>query len=345
MDDISVRGALIPNGVVLAAMTLLAFAMTRAAGIDGYGLVPDYLWPSLSAVAIGLLVWAAFTLAALARNGEERPARALIGNLARRVEMLLLPALIQPLFFAAFTAAKTAIAPLAHFSWDGALTLADATMFGMDPWRITHGLIGPAGSLFLEFLYTMVWGVALGFIPVLVALFATRRFTGRFFLALNLSWLIGGIGIASAMPAAGPVFAHLFEPGLAHHFDALSRLLAQQLAPDGPILHTQAYLAAMIGKPIAEEGGGISAMPSMHMATAMLYVLAARGTRWRAPAIVFAVLTAIGSVHFGYHYVMDAVVAVGLTWGCWKAAGFWFTGRHRLSALAWEAPVERQTPG
>lgn len=332
MGAVSLGRAIAPNVAVLAVTALFAEVITRMAGVDASGLSVAYLMPAIGVAIIALMSAMMLSLIAMAIRREDKPAQTLILQLPVRSGMLLLPGVIQPLFFASFTAAKTSIAPLMSFTWDGVFTAFDAAIFDGDPWLLTHASIGSQGSHALELFYTTIWGVALVFSQPFIAMYASRRAAGTFFLALNLTWLIGGLLLAFSMPAAGPIFAHLFDPTLTDRFKDLHTSLARHIHPDGPIFSTQQYLAAMLEKKMAEEGGGISAMPSMHVATAMIYVLAAQGTRWFWPAIVFTVLTCIGSVHFGYHYAVDGIVAIVIAGLCWRGAENWFARSARSGA-------------
>jgi hypothetical protein len=79
-------------------------------------------------------------------------------------------------------------------------------------------------------------------------------------------------------------------------------------------------------------GLGISAMPSMHNAIAFLYGLAALRARPLVRAVVwlFAVTILIGSVHLGWHYIADGIVAwagMGLIW--WGAGVYLNAGATR----------------
>ena len=85
-------------------------------------------------------------------------------------------------------------------------------------------------------------------------------------------------------------------------------------------MKSQRYLAAGMTSKIALKGGGVSAMPSMHMATATLLVIAAWRTRWLWLALLFWALTFFGSVYLGYHYAVDAPVAAAIAIPCWIAA-------------------------
>jgi membrane-associated phospholipid phosphatase len=78
---------------------------------------------------------------------------------------------------------------------------------------------------------------------------------------------------------------------------------------------------------LAMKGSGISAMPSMHIATATIFVLAARRTAWLVPAVTFWAMTFIGSVYLGYHYAVDAPVAAVVAALCWAASARLFHER------------------
>ena len=64
-------------------------------------------------------------------------------------------------------------------------------------------------------------------------------------------------------------------------------------------------------------------MPSVHNALAVLFALAAfrlnRTAGWALAA--YAGLIWLGSVHLGWHYAVDGLVAAALTAGLWRVAG------------------------
>ena len=65
---------------------------------------------------------------------------------------------------------------------------------------------------------------------------------------------------------------------------------------------------------------GISAMPSMHVATAVLMALYAwTHARWAGFVMaVFAILIMLGSVHLGWHYAVDGYVGALIAWIAWR---------------------------
>ena len=283
-----------------------------------------YVSAALVIFPVALVVWGSWLLARLALAKETNPGGAVIREVRERTSLAVLPLLIFPLFMAAFTINKTAIPFLVGFGWDRTLMHADRSILGVDAWQITHRFIGVRGTEFLEFFYTIAWGVILALVVPLVALTARPRMVGRFFLAMILTWIIGGLLVAGLFASAGPAFTELVDPTLARHFAPLKASLNALLRPDSLIRETQTYLTALAHERYVIRGGGISAMPSMHIAVTALYVYAARRTPLFVPAILFCGTIMIGSVHFGYHYLVDVIAAIVIAGLCWAAAGAWF---------------------
>ena len=80
----------------------------------------------------------------------------------------------------------------------------------------------------------------------------------------------------------------------------------------------------------AGMGSGISAMPSMHVATAVL--LALFGWRYSRQAgialTLYAVVIMIGSVHLGWHYALDGYVGALGAMVVWRLVGRLLAGRQ-----------------
>jgi membrane-associated phospholipid phosphatase len=116
------------------------------------------------------------------------------------------------------------------------------------------------------------------------------------------------------------VFAHLAGPHLGVQFQPLHAELTRLLANDDMVLMSQRYLEAGAGIKVAVKGGGVSAMPSMHMATATILILAAWRTKRLPLALLFWAMTFFGSIYLGYHYAVDAPVAAAVAVICWFLA-------------------------
>lgn len=228
------------------------------------------------------------------------------------------------LFMYDFAVVKANIAGFQPFAWDRAFDQWDATLhFGVRPWELLQPVVGYPPITFLLNVNYNIWFLTMNMFMVHYAFLAApgERRT-RFFLTFMLIWMIGGGLLATVLSSAGPCYFGAGRLGLSP--DPYAGLMAylrhaNELLPVWS-LSTQDMLWSL-----RENGsvfGGVSAMPSMHNATALLFVLASVGfPLWiRLLVIAHGVLVFIGSVHLGWHYAVDAYVAWGLTLLVWWAA-------------------------
>jgi membrane-associated phospholipid phosphatase len=220
---------------------------------------------------------------------------------------------------------KGAIAVLAPFRWDLTLSHVDKALhFGHAPYEYLAGLLEyPLVVFGFNFAYNF-WFV------VMVAMFFTSAIARRdtllrhqFILSFMLVWVLAGFFVAMGFSSAGPCyFARL---GLGDAYKPLTDALG--LASESyPIwaLTTQDML--WNGYTGASTGSiGISAFPSLHVATAVLFAIYA-SRRWGRIGIAFWAFAAtilVGSVVLGWHYAVDGYAGALLSVLIWKSAGFW----------------------
>jgi hypothetical protein len=324
VGELTTKQALLPSITATLLMTAGSLATSAVSGVSGMGIYFDYAATGASVSVVAVLIWIFLHVAAMAVRKEEEPLKQIREKLPSRLRLIILPALIFPVFLASFTTAKSAIPFVTGFGWDHYWADMDRAIFGVDPWTITHSLLGDPETRALAWFYTVAWGFAVAFSKSLIAIYADRKFVAQFFTAALFTWLIGGFVGAYALSSAGPIFAHLVDPAMAHRFDELRIVLAGALPADSPLLNTQRYLAHALSSKEAVRGGGMSAMPSMHVAAATLLWLAARGRTWTILASAFWIATFVGSVHFGYHYALDGVFGGAIAVGCWLIARAYF---------------------
>jgi len=317
---------LIPS-LLAGAMLATALVLTSIAKVEFSGLFAPYFLASIAITIVSLLGSVFWWVIQLARIRADNPVAAIRMRLASRWALLLLPVVVFPLFLVGFTAAKTSIPFIVGYSWDAFWADADRFLFGDDVWRLTQHWFGQRSMAVWEWFYTVSWGLTLIFASALVALHAPRRGVGVFYAAMMSTWLIGGVLLAYLFSAAGPVFAHLWSPELAARFAPLRESLGQNLSQHGTIGLTQHYLASAVTSHVAVKGGGISAMPSMHLGAASIYVLAAWRTRWLIPAALFWIIIFVASGYFGYHYWIDGIVAAAVASLCWFGARRYYEPR------------------
>lgn len=307
--------------VLLMLMMAAAAGIGAGIGIDGSRVFAPYLGTWASLTLLSVMVWFFVQVASLAPKRTDRPLQVVLEIFKERNKGgLWLSGLIFPLFLGAYTWSKCAIPLTVGYGWERLWADTDVFLLGNDAWKIAHQWIPPAMAPLWTFFYAVVWGVALAIIGPLVASFATAHFTARFFTAMMFTWLLGGFLLAYLIPAAGPVFAHLADPAFVQRFAPLRSELIGLLGRDDIVITSQRYLEAGYGARQAVKGGGISAMPSMHIATATIFICASWRTKWLLLAVPFWLLTFVGSVYLGYHYAVDAPVAAAVAIPGWMLA-------------------------
>lgn len=317
----------VPGRVALfLAPLLLAYglAVIAASGVP----LADYR------LVAGLFCWAAATLAAVIYVAGQGAALLWRRERLFRADTLVwlaLGACCLVALLPSFGVFKQLILPQRGFTDDPALAAAGRFVLGgMSPWRVAHALFGSLWSaVLLDRLYTF-WSLLLMAFPMLVPfIHRDDRVRAQMMIAWALGWLLVGTVAAWLFPSAGPCFYNQLVGTDADFAELSARLhaLASRAEAAGMDLANVDFQSALL---TAHHGGryapagGISAMPSMHVATATLVALAG-GTASRALGRVLAaygVLIWIASVYFGWHYAVDGPVAVILMLAVWRLSGW-----------------------
>lgn len=301
-------------------------ALTFATVIGGYLLSayfgvqsPELLSPFtilfLAAACAGATLLLTAYLLWLAVTGESHPWRRIAQLPVRSPDFLarrLVPILLTLAFLGSFGTYKSLIAYIHPFAWDAAFSDVDRLIFGTDPWRLTHAIIGRAGTRVLDLVYGL-WFPAWLFTLIYFGCFASEARQRRFVIAFIAVWMVEGFVLATIFSSAGPCYLQMIHHPYAVRYQGLFPMDAPGANAAQAMLAT-AYRGGDIG-----AFKGISAMPSVHVGVAFLLVLASRGW-WRVAALLFFAMIFVASVHLGWHYASDGFAASFVTAVCWQLA-------------------------
>lgn len=316
---------------IVLGYTVIALSILELLGRPYQLLNTMYVFSAL----VPMICWSVFLLSGVVRTyladravTRERLAERLRGFgvfSARQVAYIVVPLVLLPPFASAFSSFKSAITDLSPFAFDLALHQLDLWIhFGTEPWRILHPLLGyPLVTAVINFMYNIWLPVFYVFLSVMIFRTTDLALRIRYLLSFILLWIIGGTLMATGLSSAGPCFFGEVT-GLP---DSYAPLLEYLRAADRehPIwsLRAQQYLWDAYTADRLETGGGISAMPSMHVAIASLQALAGWRLSRRLGLILggYALVILAGSVHLAWHYAVDGYVAILCALLIWALVG------------------------
>jgi PAP2 superfamily len=245
--------------------------------------------------------------------------------------------IVVPVFFSVFASLKGLIPEINPFTWDVTLAEWDRVAHGgLDPWRILQPIFGhPVVTFALDLVYCS-WFYVLQLVCIWQAFSVSRpQLRMQFFLTFLLVWVVLGNVGAVILSSVGPCFyGRLMEiPGPYQPLVDYLRDASGQF----PLwsLEMQAQLWAGYLNPTLSIAGGISAMPSIHVAMAWLLTLLG----WQVHRLLGVVLAAyaalilISSVHLGWHYAIDGYAAIAGTYVIWRAVGWLIARRETAIAI------------
>lgn len=245
------------------------------------------------------------------------------GNILRRYAYACA---VVTVFMAAFLYNKTMIPKLNPFGWDATFAEWDRLLFGgSQPWELLHPVLAiPAITIVLDFTYSL-W------VPLFMLFwclaFASPRvpaeLRNRYWLATVASWILIGLVLAAVFSSAGPCYFAYLVPGTPSPYAELEKYLSS--VNDVQLLGStlvKEYLWFIYSGGY-DAPGGISAMPSMHNAQAVLFAAAAYQIDRRLGHLMLAyvVIIFVGSIHLAWHYAIDGIVGAACAAAIWWLAG------------------------
>lgn len=317
------REWLVPMAIV-AAVQLALWCVLWRAGLAGAPLVGLYNIIALAGIGIALIPFFLLYLLKLYREGEDRPMERIRGDFDRgRALAVALGIAVGGVSAGAFSALKSAIPLVVPFYLDPGLASFERKLFGIDPWRITHALLGWATPAFDKLYISWLFVMLIAFNLVLLA--RPSEFKTRSMLAYVLVWPVVGTLGGYALSSAGPIFHDALLGG---HSGLLAALQSEGATGTLTAYH---YLWNAYANRFETVGGGISAMPSLHIAMACWLALTVRERfpRFQWLGWTYFGLIWLGSIHLGWHYFSDGAVGTAGSLLVWRAAGAWATRTAR----------------
>ena len=288
----------------MAAMVVLEFVwwgLAYAKGIAPFPYLGTYL--VLAATSLG----AALALRAAFRRDSTH----------MRWTSLAAATLLVAIGASLFLPLKYAIPGEIPFWLDRPVAGAEQILFGAQPWAVLDAVLGRF-AVPIDRIYGL-WLPIQSLVLFTVILARPGPAKSRALVAYALAWFVLGIVAAVLLSSAGPLFHdRLFGTA---EFGGLHERLAERGAWIAMTESEAMWASYATGEPGMVSG--ISAVPSMHVAISLWFVLAARTLAPRAAgfALAYLVFMWIASVQLGWHYAFDGLAGIAGMAAVWVVAG------------------------
>ena len=302
-----------------------SLVLTLVSGAFGLAMIPDHsgvmpavgilpLW--MFAAAIFGSFYGFFAMMAARVESPIGRTRAFFVDEWQKPAFLLFCLFLAGVNMTTFMWVKPLLNYLVPFWADPMLADADRTLFlGHDPWTLLTWLNSRAMAVF----YHRGWFAMMILTLILVLSARPSAEKSATMLTYFVLWSIIGPVVHALLPAAGPVFYAQLGYG--------DRFADLQAVPE--TMEVAQYLWTIYAGQGFGPGSGISAMPSLHIATTVWMILAVRtfAPRWTVPTAAAGLLIFLLSISLGWHYALDGIVGGAAAWLCYKALRHYFAGR------------------
>lgn len=245
--------------------------------------------------------------------------------------------MLIPIFTSAFGLFKAAIPFVNPYAFDIQIAEWDRLLHGgRHPWILLQPLIGyPVVTAIINVCYHLWFFVMLAMLYWLTCSLTNRKLRMQFLLSFALIWIFLGTVGATWLSSVGPCYYGYMVPG-DNPFAPLMEYL-RSANEHFPIwaLDVQKLIWDSYQNRGSQTAWGVSAMPSLHVATSTLFALMGWRINRRAgiALTLFAAMIMIGSVHLGWHYALDGYVGAAGAYAVWRLVG-WMLSESRQTAPA-----------
>lgn len=215
----------------------------------------------------------------------------------------------------AFTTLKFEIPQTVPFYADPWIADIDRTLHAGQAWRLAHAWAPSWTPAVIDVIYSKVWFIEWFGIFFFVAFWKNRDARARYLWAFSLTLLIVGTLLATLLSSVGPILYDQIYGGT--RFAGLVGTL--KAGGNGSFLGYANYLLAAYQHRETAFGTGISAMPSVHVAMAVLnaWFLASLDRRLGVVGWLFAAAILFGSIYSGWHYAIDGYASAVIASAIW----------------------------
>jgi membrane-associated phospholipid phosphatase len=305
-------------------------------------------WPLELANAWFTKAWVAVSAALLAGERLRSRRSAAVALHPVRVGGAFLVALLIVPFQTTFQGLKESIGPIVGFPFDPMLARLAELVHGGPAWQLLDGVFRfPRLILLLDALY-MLWFPLVFLVIVWLSWSTCRVLRIRALVSFLLIWIAGGTIAAWAFASAGPCYSQLPQyVALVRRLDHIGFPLLARINQRG------LWQAEQLDRLL--PFGGVSAMPSMHVAIAV-WMAIVTWARSRSLGVLFAVYACsvqIGSVVLGWHYGIDGYAGAAIAFGAWAVCkrvlptNAWVPARAPASSSSyshWAARISHREP-
>lgn len=234
---------------------------------------------------------------------------------------------LLPVFAWNFGFLEALIPVLNKFSWDQTFADWDRWLhLGRAPWEWLQPVLGfPIVTALLSFAYA-AWFFVLYAVNVAQAFLRRDPLIRmQYLLCSVLIWIVIGNVLGTVLSSAGPEYFGRVT-GLDDPFRPLMDYLhrANEIWPVYTVgLQERMWRLYLVNGAGGMINGNVSAMPSLHVATAFSFYLVARAMHpWLGKVLgVFVAITLIATIHLAWHYAIDGYAGVLGTLALWYACG------------------------